>query len=339
MNRKAFIWFLLILCFANLPVGGQESSALWQKHTDAGQEAMKKRLYEEAEKQFQIALDAAESFGLQDQRLVRSIDNLARAYHIHQKYADAEALYRRALSLQEAINGPEHKSVASRLTDLATLYYAQPERRGEAEPLMIRALEIQEESIGPDSPEVSFTLVQLGYWHGLSGRDSEAEQLLLRALSIQQRRYGIDAPILNTVLTYLAAVRTRQQRFEESEALYKRVQRILEKALASKETERASGTKGVPTDETRTQNARDYAARLRNLTSFYTARQRYAEAEAEYQHALKVLEQEFGPEHLAVGMVLESYGGLMRRMNRVAEAEKMEARAKRIKEALASTSN
>lgn len=107
----------------------------------------------------------------------------------------------------------------------------------------------------------------------------------------------------------------------------------------SKGTKTSTGPVAISKDEERLQNARGYAARLRNLTGFYIAQRRYDEAEAQYQHALKVLEQEFGPSHFSVGMVLESYTTLLRRTNRLAEAEKMEASVKAIKETTNNTKN
>ncbi|MEK6409484.1 MAG: tetratricopeptide repeat protein [Acidobacteriota bacterium] len=336
MTRKTIVMPILILCIWCFPVAAQEQSSRWQKHASAGQDAMKNRQYEEAERRFEEALKEAESFGSRDQRLILTIDNLARARHFQKKYVEAEPLYLRALDILEAMYGPEHQSVASRLIDLSQFYYSQPDRKAEAEPLMIRALKIQEKVLGPDNPQVSFTLIQLGYWYGLSGRDSDAEPILLRALSIQQKVYGQEAPILNTGLTYLAAVRMRQGKVDEVEALYRQVQDILEKSLLSKETKASPGPVALSNDEERLQNARGYAARLKNLTSFYIAQRRYDEAEAQYQHALKMLEQEFGKNHFTVGMVLESYAAMLRRVNRVAEAEKIEARARMIKEAASS---
>ena len=333
MARKYLLTLVLILCSVCIPLVAQERGSLWQSHTDAGREAMSKRQYEEARIHFEQALKEAEYLGARDDRLVLSIDNLARSQHFLKKYVEAEALYLRALGVQEARYGLEHESIATRLIDLAGFYYSQPERKAEAEPLMIRAIKIQEKSFGPDSQQLSFTLIQLGYWYGLSGRDSDAEPLLLRALSIQQKVYGKEAPVLNTGLTYLAAIRMRQQRYDDVEALYRQVQDVLEKSIVSKEPKPSPGPLILSKDEERLQNARGYAARLKNLTSFYIGQQRYDEAEAQYQHALKILEQEFGVNHFTVGMVLESYATLLRRINRVDDAEKMEARVKMIKEA------
>ena len=333
MIKKPVLIFIATFCLICLSVTAQERNSPWQTYMNAGREAMNKRQYPEAESHFEAALKEAESFEAQDYRLVFSIDNLAHSLRYQQKYLEAEKLYLRALAVQEARLGLEDKSVATRLVSLAEFYYGQPERKAEAEPLMIRALKIQEKALGQESPELSFTLIQLGYWYGLAGRDADAEPLLLRALSIQQTVYGKEAPILNTGLTYLAAVRMRQQKYDEVEALYKRVQEVLEKALVNKETKAYPSPSELPKAESRLQNAQGYAARLNNLTSFYFAQRRYEEAEAQYQHALNILEQEFGQNHFTIGMVLESYARLLRRINRIDDAEKIETRIKIIKEA------
>lgn len=333
MARKTVLLLIPIFCSICILIAAQVRSSLWQTHTKAGQEAMGKRQYQEAENHFQEALKEAESFGEQDYRLSYSIENLARSLHFQKKYSEADALYLRVLALTEAKYGPEHESIATRLISLAEFYHSHPERKAEAERLMIRAIKIQEKVLGQDSSELSFTLIQLGYWYVLSQNDSDAEPLLLRALSIQQKVYGKDSPILNTGLTYLAPIRMRQQKYDEVEALYRQVQEVLEKSITSKEINTSPRPSALSIDEERLQNARGYAARLRNLTGFYIAQRRYDEAEAQYQHALKILEQEFGLNHFTVGMVLESYATLLRRINRVPDAEKIETRVKIIKEA------
>lgn len=57
------------------------------------------------------------------------------------RLSDAEPLYRRALTIDEASVGKSHPTVATRLNNLAQLLWAT-NRLGEAEPLMRRALAI-----------------------------------------------------------------------------------------------------------------------------------------------------------------------------------------------------
>jgi tetratricopeptide (TPR) repeat protein len=69
-------------------------------------------------------------------------------------YSPAEALFRRALAIDEKTMGPDHPdhpTAATDLNNLAWLYYVQG-KYGEAEPLLKRALAIDEKTLGPDHP-------------------------------------------------------------------------------------------------------------------------------------------------------------------------------------------
>jgi len=71
------------------------------------------------------------------------LNNLALLLAATNRRAEAEPLYRRALSIIEAAYGSEHPTVASSLNNLALLL-AATNRRAEAEPLYRRALSIDE---------------------------------------------------------------------------------------------------------------------------------------------------------------------------------------------------
>ncbi len=73
------------------------------------------------------------------------------------------------------------------------------------------------------------------------------------------------------------------------------------------------------------------AQSLHNLAVLYNAQGKYVEAEPLYQRALAIREKALGPEHPAVATVLENYAALLHKLNRDAEADKMEARAQAIR--------
>ncbi len=86
------------------------------------------------------------------------------------------------------------------------------------------------------------------------------------------------------------------------------------------------------------------AIRYNNLAGLYYNQGQYAQAELYLlramsslemalglEHLLPLLEMDLGPEHLNVAKVLENYIALLRKMNRDAEAEELEARAKAIR--------
>lgn len=79
----------------------------------------------------------------------------------------------------------------------------------------------------------------------------------------------------------------------------------------------------------------DVAQRLHSLANRYSVRKRYADAEPLYQRAIAIREESLGSEHPGLVRILEDYAELLlRRTNRVSEAEKVEVKAKRIRASL-----
>ena len=94
---------------------------LWETFIKAGMDAYRQGNYAEAEKQFIAAHEEAENFGSEDLRLATSLNNLAELYDNQGKYAKAEPLYQRSLTIWEKTLGPEHPNVATSLENYATL--------------------------------------------------------------------------------------------------------------------------------------------------------------------------------------------------------------------------
>ena len=75
--------------------------------------------------------------------MARTLHNLASVYNAQGKYAEAEALYKRALEIKEKALGADHPSVAMTLNNLAVLYQGQA-KYADAAGLYERALAIQD---------------------------------------------------------------------------------------------------------------------------------------------------------------------------------------------------
>ena len=54
--------------------------------------------------------------------VAENLNHLAEQYRLQGRYAEAEPLYKRALSIREKALGPEHPQVATTLNNLAALY-------------------------------------------------------------------------------------------------------------------------------------------------------------------------------------------------------------------------
>lgn len=67
------------------------------------------------------------------------------------KYSEAEALYRRALLINEKALGKQHPYVAANLSKLTVLYFEQG-KYAEAESLFQHVLQISEKALGKSHP-------------------------------------------------------------------------------------------------------------------------------------------------------------------------------------------
>ena len=71
---------------------------------------------------------------------------------------------------------------------------------------------------------------------------------------------------------------------------------------------------------------------LNNLALLYDDQGHYAEAEPLFKRPLAIMEKALGPNHPHVATTLENYAALLRETGRTAKADKMEARAKAIRD-------
>jgi len=223
------------------------------------------------------------------------------------RYAEAEPLYQRALSIAEKALGPGHPTTATSLNNLALLYRDQS-RHAEAEPLYQRALAIDEKAQGPDHPNTATSLNNLAALYYSQGRYGEAEPLFQRALTIREKAQGPDHPDTATSLNNLAEIYRTQGRYGEAEPLFQRALAIYEKALGHDHP--------------------DTAVTLYAMALLYHRQGRYGEAEPLFQRALAIREKALGPSHPNTAQCVRNYAQFLRQRGRAAEAEKLEARFK-----------
>jgi len=121
------------------------------------------------------------------------------------KYAEAEQLNTRALTILEREYGSSHHLVAVALNNVAAIRYERGDRR-EAEALYRRALAIEEAQLGPSHPKVAFTLNNLAVLMKDTRRPQEAAALFKRALSLFEKEMGPSHPNIGICLENYAAV-------------------------------------------------------------------------------------------------------------------------------------
>jgi CHAT domain-containing protein len=156
------------------------------------------------------------------------------------RLAEAEPLYRRALSILEKRLGPEHANVAVSLNNLA-IVLEETNRSAAAEPLYHRALTIVEKSLGPEHPRVARSLINLSTLLRRANRLAEADPLARRAVSILEKSLGPEHP--DAALSYfnLAVLLQEMKRPAEAEPLMRRALAVHEKSLGPTHPELAIG--------------------------------------------------------------------------------------------------
>ena len=160
------------------------------------------------------------------------------------RYAEARALWERALTIFERAFGPDHADVAMILSNLGAAYASQG-RYAEVQALLERALAIQERALGPDHPYVANSLSVLANVHCEQGRYAEAQPLYERALTIRESALGPDHPSVAAILNNLATMHCDQGRYAEAQRLYERALAIRERALGTDHPEVAESLDGL----------------------------------------------------------------------------------------------
>jgi tetratricopeptide (TPR) repeat protein len=217
----------------------------------------------------------------------------------------------RSLRLSEERLGAEHPDLASILTNLAGLYYAQG-RYPEAEPLYRRSLEIQEKVLGPEHPEVATSLNNLAALYHSQGRYAEAEPLYQRSLRISEKVLGSEHPETAVGLNNLAVLYKAQGRYTEAKSLLQRALQIQRKVLGPQHPEVATS--------------------LNNLAELYRVQGHVTEAASLYRLALTMREKALGPQHPDVAASLNNLAELLRTQGDLAEAEPLYQRSLEIRE-------
>ena len=90
------------------------------------------------------------------------------------KYAEAEAMYRQTLQLQEKVLGKYHLDILMSIEDIALLLRQQG-KHAEAEAMYRQMLQLQEKVLGKDHPETLRSMKGLALLLRRQGKHAEAE--------------------------------------------------------------------------------------------------------------------------------------------------------------------
>ena len=286
MLQRLTITSLAILCSI---MGAPNALASWQDDYASGQQALLYRDYAAAEQHLASALAQAEDFGSTDDRLARTLSELAHVYRMQRKDADAEPLLERAILLFDQATGPDNPNIAATLVAAAEVRANLHDARS-AQPLAKRALIIRENQLGLSHPAVADTLDLLAMLQTRLRDTAAAEQLLRRALKIREESYGAHHRSVASSLDNLAELYITQRNLAEAEQLLARAMRIRRRTLGE----------GHP----------DNATSFDNLAQLHLARNEPVAARASLEQALDIRRTTLGQNHLLVAESLTNIADL-----------------------------
>ncbi len=160
-----------------------------------------------------------------DPNVALSLANLATSYEALGKYKQAEEIWRKVVSINEAAYGIQHPAYAESLQSLARLN-TETGKYQEALRLQSKAVQVFELSYGPEHPKIATSLNRLAAIHLKLANFSEAAPLIERALRIRESSLGADHPELIEIYENLLALYSQAGDYSKVEAVKLRLEEL-----------------------------------------------------------------------------------------------------------------
>jgi tetratricopeptide (TPR) repeat protein len=224
--RAAISLFISTLVFAQAPLTLNDEQR-WKAEHEAGLKAIEQRLYSQAVRSFQIALEEAGKFGSSDPRIAQSISGMAQAYLLQGNFAAAERHFQQVLAIYENTAGPNDPNVVLALNSLATVQRLRGNYAGAAA-LSRRSLAIMEKTYGIQHPNVAIGQNNLAMILLLHGDPEGAGLLSERSLPILEKALGPEHVNVAISLNTLVLAYVRQKNYAGAEPLARRSLSIFE---------------------------------------------------------------------------------------------------------------
>lgn len=162
--------------------------------------------------------------------MATTLGNLGTNLSKQARYAEAEAVHRRALEIRLRILDPADPHLALTLNNLATTLDEQ-NRQAEAEALHRRAVDIVRKARGDDHPETTMAMNNLAGNLDWQGKAEEVADLRRRVLAIRERTLPANHPDIAVALNNLAASASILGNVVEEERLRRRALAVASLAL------------------------------------------------------------------------------------------------------------
>lgn len=301
--------------------------AAWKAATTTGIRLFDAGRRRDAEASFASAVALAEQMRVRDWHLVVSLQNLGDTVRSDGRGGEAERWYRRAVEIAERIVGSPANVALDALKTLATFYHGE-RRYDEAERVYARALDVTATSPASDTSRAGYLNV-LAEVASLQGRFEVAESRAREALRLLER---IGDPVSTAaVLEELAALLHAIGRATEAGEMVARSRNSLQRVATAEATlqyalEVRMAALGLEHPGLSTM--------LRALARVAEVQERYADAAALHERAIKVLLELRGRAQLLQAAALDDYARVLRSLRREKDARVATAQAAAIRAAI-----
>ena len=167
-NLTRSVVLLTALLLAGSPAWADATK--WQAFLVAGESALTKKDFDEAEKLFRAALREASIFEKADERRGITLNHLATTLNAQRHYGNAEPVLLQAMAVWDEQPPSNELHLATTLHHLAGIYHARGEFEAAAEPL-VRALAIRERFLPADHPALRHTRKSMAALGSVLGDD------------------------------------------------------------------------------------------------------------------------------------------------------------------------
>lgn len=204
-------------------------------HVKAGNRAVAKNQYQDAERLYLKALSLSETDPISYQTVDTIRINLANVYRAHMpdRIDEAIVLLEEATRSQENVYGPDHTAVTGSLLNLANVYQ-QINRPLDAEPLLERIVGIRTKN-APTDLATGESVIELAKFRISEGKKEESLILLNQALSILHIRKPVQPNTVAKGLRKIAGLYEQCRDFDSAAKLFEEVISICEDNLTEQE--------------------------------------------------------------------------------------------------------
>lgn len=236
------------------------------------------------------------------------VNRIALGYASQGNFKESEKLLKRMVELLEKPQVKATMQLAVTLNNLGLLYM-QEKKYGKAEPLFQKSLVLQQSSLGGSDPTFAGSVNNLATLYYEQMRYKDALPLFSRAMDIYKTKPASNALALSKTMNNVAGCYSGMKEYDKAE-------QYLKESLAIEEK--------LPS------NAAGLAAALNNLGYIYEIQGEYDKAAPLLKRGLEIAEKVYEPKSMELISFLDNNSYLLRKTNKVGEADKLKARSREI---------